>query len=169
MKRTALILSVAFCLIFLSTAVFAGKPTDSKSFGQTVYVPAAYNDYPNNQRVITRIVIRNIDPAEKITVTSVAFYDPYGNFVKEFLGNPVVPVDIEYWSSKTYAANSVTLSGVTPYLYDEGRPCFIVKWEAEDKVIAPMINSGVAAWDTVTNRFMGLMTTSGKVIEEESR
>ena len=165
MKKTALVLSVAFCLIFLSTAVFADKLTDNKSSGQTVYVPASYNEYPNNHLFITRIVIRNIDPEKKITVKSVAFYDPYGEFVKEFLE---ADEDIENWSSKTYATNSVTLPEVSLYPYEGGRPCFIVKWEAEDKVIAPLINSGVAAWNTDYGLFVGISNFSGEVIEEES-
>ena len=79
MKRTALVLSVAFCLIFLSTAAFAGDQNVEKSFGQTVYVPAAYLNYTFNdytQIVITRLIIRNIDPHKPIKVNKVEFYGP---------------------------------------------------------------------------------------------
>ena len=162
MKRIALVLSVAFCLIFLSTAVFAGKAIDSKSLGQTVYVPAACHINTLNQLVITRLVIRNTDPAEKITVTSVAFYDPDGNWVKEFLG---ADLDIESWSAKTFSANPNTIPG--SHYPNEGRPCFIVKWEAVDKVIPPIITSAIAIFDPVEPKITGLLSTGGKVIEEK--
>ena len=163
MKRTALVLSVAFCLIFLSTSVFAGKATGNKSLGQTVYVPASYNSHPVHD-YYTRIAIRNIDPAGKITVTSVAFYDPDGNWVKEFL---VADLDIDSWSSKTYAASPNTLNQLARYPREGGRPFFIVKWEAEAKVIPPSIGGAILVWDFVDFKARGIMHTSGKVIEEK--
>jgi len=174
MKRTALILSVVFCLIFLSTAAFAGDQNVEKSFGQTVYVPAAWNnsDYGDyTQTITTGLIIRNIDPHKQIKVNKVEFYGPDLLFpdnsplmYRDFLDGP--GVEISSWRSISYRTFA---SGVDPFGQGLDRPFFIVGWEANGRVIPPIITSsiGVINLDDPYGYFRAFTIISGKVIKEK--
>jgi len=173
MKRTALILSVAFCLIFLFTAAFAGEQNVEKSFGQTVYVPAAYLDYNDElytQTISTRLVIRNIDPHNPIKVNIVEFWgpDPSDNsphMYRDFLDAGVV--EFAPWRSTSYPTHISTL-GVGPFDPNTDRQFFIVEWEANGRVIPPIIASSIAVVNYGDpNLIKALTVISGKVIKEK--
>ena len=171
MKRTALVLSVAFCLIFLSTAVFAEKATDNKSSGQTVYVAASYNHCANSltdQYNFSKVSIRNVDPNYPITLTRVTFYgqNAAGDVdIIEMLGDPVVPVVIEGWGRKIYSTTSGL--GIPAYECNEGNQTFIVEWEAENKVIEPIIVGVQFMFNWNTGEVSSMVTYDGRIIEEK--
>ena len=177
MKRTALVLSVAFCLIFLSTAAFAGDQNVEKSFGQTVYVPAAYLNYTFNdytQIVITRLIIRNIDPHKPIKVNKVEFYGPNTDnpedspyMYKDFLDG--TGVEISPWRSTSYPINPVIMEGEGPFDPGIDRQFFIVEWEANGRVIPPNIEGSIAVinYSDPPNLIKALTVISGKVIKEK--
>ena len=144
MKKIA-VLSVVLSLILCSTTAFAGK----KFVGQTVYVPAAQNDFCMydesenlvlEQYLLTRLIIRNIDPIKSITLTSVKFFDPDGVCVMEYLPDVIV---LSPLASVTYVASPSV--NKAPY-YDKsgGRLSFIVQWEADENVNPPIIESARA-------------------------
>ena len=177
MKKAIVFLSVALCLILLSTTAFAFGPKVKKSRGQTVFVAAAYSDLSYkkddvtiNQVCVTRLIIRNTDLDLPITVNSVAFYDPDGNWVKEFLESPVLPVLINPLASITFLASGSTL-GVDPYDIDGGRPCFLVEWEANRPTNVPSISGIVLILRPDGNwvEFLAGMSGTGIVIEEKRK
>jgi hypothetical protein len=141
MKRTVLIFSVVFCLIFISSAICAAKDDIKKCSEQTVIVGASYMSLNTltslrNQVVYSSFTVRNVDPKHEITVVRVDFYDPDGNFVTDFDGDVIGSFD-----SKTWLASPSTLypEGVFEYDSAMGRPFFKVEWVANKKVIEPMI------------------------------
>ena len=133
MKKLVLLAIVASCLIFSSSTAFAC----GQSLGQIVYGPALYNDFrPLTTEIgVSRIIIRNIDPTKSLILVSVNFYNPDGNLVKEFLSEPEV---IDPLASVSFIANLTTMEELL-YHMDAGRPSFIVKWRAAERVKAPII------------------------------
>jgi hypothetical protein len=174
MKRTTWVLLVTLCLIIVSTTTFAAGTKIKKSFGQTLYVPAMYNDFsyiptPGSpeipQFVVSTVIIRNMDPYVPIRVNRLTFYDQNGEEVAEFLDQFIV---IEKWNSITYNTDFDT-TGVPPYPGEGGRPFFILEWEAESPVIPLFVAIGVAiiSPNDPSGRFIGLNAVSATVIEEK--
>ncbi|HDH99023.1 MAG TPA: DUF3124 domain-containing protein [Deltaproteobacteria bacterium] len=175
MKRFTLF-GILFLLALLSTTVFAKGPPKSK--GQTIYAPAVHNDfsfYDENQNLvlrqigITRLIIRNTDQSESITVTSVNFYSPDGTLAYVYVDEPLVLQPLE---SITFIAKpSVTKEPL--WDSDDGRPSFIVKWESERKVSTPVIESGRFLMILVSGgqawRSQAIDVTPGKVLREEGK
>ena len=162
MKKAALFVSIALCLILLSTTAFAwGEIKRSK--GQTVYVPATSIKVGDHQYSYTKVIIRNIDPNNSITVNSVKFYDPNGDFVREFLDEPVT---VEHWESLSHILISGLLEGDPIYAHDEGRPFFIVEWQADNWVIPSSIVASQGYW-TNTLELRGWSKLQGIVIKEK--
>jgi hypothetical protein len=92
-KSSLLILVTIFISVLLSATSFA-EETVKKSTGQTVYLPAMYNDFSSydgkgkkviDQIGVTRIIVRNTDLNNDISLVSVKFYGPEGELVKEYL------------------------------------------------------------------------------------
>jgi Protein of unknown function (DUF3124) len=147
MKKSAILMSVALCLILAATAFGGDKVKRVK--GQTVFTPTMWSDYsyttpggsPVTQFFVGRLVVRSRDPENSIIVKSIKFYDPDGALVTDFLesGEQILgPLASWSWSSSQ--------SGVPPYDRSiPGRPCFIVKWEADKAVFAPGIGVGLTS------------------------
>ena len=133
------ILLVLFSALLWSAGVSA-KDVPRASKG-TVYVPASYQELFINsavtQRIVSRLFIRNTDMDNSISVNSVRFYDPDGNYVWEYVIDSMI---LSPLASTSFAANSSTLS-VPPYPQDGGRPFFIVEWSASAKVNTPIIEN----------------------------
>jgi hypothetical protein len=178
MKRTVLILSVAFCLIFMVSAICAAQGGIKKCREQTVIVGAAYN-FLNTltgpiQNVYSSFTVRNVDPQLEITVVRVDFHDPEGSLVIGF-----VPQDdgvvIDSYESKTWRASPATLYPIGEFEYDSamGRPFFKVEWVASKKVIEPMISgtSIIAEGDvfspTPSLDFKALSNLGVKIIDQK--
>ncbi len=135
MKKVTFLLLLAFSLSLATGALALCQ----QSRGQTVIVPASYNDVSVGQTeiILCRLIIRNIDREKSMTLTSVGFYSPQGAWVKEFLTSPVI---IGPLASVTYLASGATLGGIPPYNMNGGRPSFIVKWESTASMCAPSIS-----------------------------
>ena len=141
MKKIALIGIILLTTVLFSSSLFAGMV--EKSRGQVVVAGVGYTNFSNgsiNQSSSTRITIRNIDPDNIITVTSIKFYNPDGVMVLEYLDEPI---EIGPLASKTFLAATTTLP-IPPYDKDEGRPCFIVEWQADTRVMPATILSNIA-------------------------
>ena len=79
------------------------------------------------------MLIRNTDPNNQITVTSLAIYDPNGQLLVELIDTPIVLGPL---ASTSYA--------IPPEIprHDSsiaGRHCAIVSWQADDYVVHPNI------------------------------
>ena len=165
MKKILIFVLAAMCLFVLSMNAFAGSRLTKK---QTVYAPALYNDQSSVGGEVrigttTRLIIRNLDRQERITLTSVAFYAPNGELVKEYL---LFDQILDSLASDTFLTNYSNL-GFGVYDIDGGRPCFIVKWKGERGVIPPIIESSRAIL-TKEGEIWKLVTfdvTPGTVIE----
>jgi len=170
MKKRAIFVSVLLCLVLATGTAFALE----QSTRQTVYVPAGYTDSSDygpdgellKKRVtITQLNIRNTDPDRNIKVTSVKFYDPDGQLVKEYLAETEVLGSL---ASVTYNAEPSIL-GIPPYDRYHGRPSFVVKWKAQEKVVPPLIEGVVIVISPGsvpgTTIIEGVTTGLGTVIE----
>jgi hypothetical protein len=140
MRKRSLIVMVAFVTLILmnfSTIAFAQRGS-GKVTGQTVFVGSTLNDLTENINTGSRLFIRNTDLKNSIYIVSVKFYDPNGREVKEYLEEPD-PTEIQ-----VHALASVSFtppSTETSWPADGGRPCFIVKWRALNKVTPPSIEA----------------------------
>ena len=158
MKKAVFFVSIALCLILLSTTAFAwGEIKRSK--GQTVYVPATSTEVAG-QLTYTRVIIRNIDPNNSITVNSVSFYDPNGGFVQEFLAEPVT---VGPWKS----ISDFIIFGDPIYPSDAGRPFFVVEWQADNWVIPSSIVASQGVLVPGTFELRGWDKLQGIVIKEK--
>ena len=184
MKKLLMVLSIIVTLALLVMPAFP-KDKDSDdgknqniqtSRGQTLYVPAIYVDF-SYQGVLaqignSRLIIRNIDPETPITVLLADFYSPAGDLVHSYIEEPVT---VEPFASITYAATPSALNNLALYDKDGGRPFFLVKWESNDKVCPPIIESARVFMVKIQNtpdgpvgwRFQGLNLTPGTVIREK--
>ena len=164
MRKGLLMTSICFGFIFFYSLAFAGGAI-KKSKGQTLYVSTSYNcswdelnDTCAGPSSFSRLIIRNVDPYNSITVTSIELIDPDGDIAHVFQD---FPQHINRFSSISVLANNNTLAPLLPWPLSGGRPFFLVKWEAAVKVIPPLMGT------TVVTPSGELLTLKGIVIDEE--
>jgi len=135
MKKVGIVLSISLCLFLLSTSAFA-KGQVKESCGQTIYVPAKAQEGPGLAG--TRLEFRNLDRDGTITITSVGGYDKFGQLVQEFLTEDVPLDPLESWARPSILSKKSddSLSRYAHKRY-EGRPFFLLEWEAPWKVVSP--------------------------------
>ncbi|MDZ7700109.1 MAG: DUF3124 domain-containing protein [Deltaproteobacteria bacterium] len=142
MKKLWLVVGLLFCVSLPGSAAFA-LPEEYSS-GQVVYVPAAFNEMvPGLQTAGSVISVRNInmEPFQWIQVSSVAFYGPNGELVKEFLDAPVV---VNSLASISFMATEETL-GIAPFPMTDGMPSWVIHWNMNQNIttwpLAPVIET----------------------------
>ena len=128
----------------MSWGVGASADNVARASHGTVYVPASWQQLPFttpvggvNQYIVSRLIIRNTDMNDSITLNSVRFHGPEGELVHEFVTDPIT---LSALSSTSFLANTGTL-GIPAYTTDGGRPSFIVEWGAPTKVNMPIIEN----------------------------
>ena len=181
MKKVLFLISLLVCIVLVSTPALGGG--FKKSIGQTVYAAANHNcQWPPMPSPIaaaictlsvnTRLMIRNVDPNHYITVTEVNYYDPDGILIPVH-SDSELDLEIPPLASETYAIPS---SYEYWSVYSDGRPSFIIKWKAEQRVHPPMISSSHAIINRAPaepdpNPFSidGLTVTPGVVLSEDKR
>jgi hypothetical protein len=177
MKKVTFLISVVLCLVCFSATAFASGPPGKKHKGQTVYVPAVHNDFSYydgsgelifRQMGITRLIIRNIDPDNSITLISVNFHDPEGELRLEYIQEPEI---ISPFASVTYLATP-SVTGLPLWDRNEfARPSFIVEWKAKKKTHPPIIEGARCLLRPVQEGqawlIQALDLTSGTVIREK--
>jgi len=103
--------------------------------GQTVYVPVYSHIYSGNKEypflLTATLSIRNIDLNHKITITMIDYYNTEGGFVGHFLTEPITLMAL---ASTRYVVKQDDKSG------GSGAK-FIVRWQAEQAVNPPVIES----------------------------
>jgi hypothetical protein len=176
-KMTVLVPLVCFLSLFAATTSNAAE----LSKGQSVYVPATVLSLPSpgggTQLFVTRVLIRNVDSNNPITLTSVAFYDSDGNLATLYLpGGPFSDFisgseSISPLSSDSFLVSPfITVPAGDPFpswVTDAGggRPFFIVKWEANGKVGAPYIEGATIVLNN--GIYNGFGYRKGVVLEEK--
>jgi len=174
MKKSSLIFSVVLIMFFFIAAPSSGQQSVPTSKGQTILVSAGYHEYfypigisTVYQYSTTKLCIRNSDPNYGITLTSVDLYDFDGVFVKEYLTTSEIMAP---WTSRTFSASSNANVGREPYDRDAGRLMFVVKWQSNTRVLAPLVGAGqvyIRLVDVSGNfEILGALSMEGKVIEE---
>ena len=132
MKKLFTFAFISLCVLFYSNA-FAGPAVYSR--GQTVYVPGAHTNLtPYATYEGSALYVRNVNSqaSQGICLTSVAFYGPDGELVKEFLKKPV---RIGPLASERFLASTETL-GIEPYPMDGGEPSWVVHWIVDQNTTA---------------------------------
>ncbi|MBJ00066.1 MAG: hypothetical protein CME67_02445 [Halobacteriovoraceae bacterium] len=134
----------------------AGEITARLIHGQSVYVPiysSIYNRFEGDLLHLTAILsIRNTSPKESIVISQIDYYDTNGKRIKSFIDRPF---SLSKMSSKDFVIPESDLSGGTG-------ANFIVKWETQNKISAPVIEA-VMIGSIGTKAFS--FTSRGKEIE----
>ncbi|MCI5071527.1 DUF3124 domain-containing protein [bacterium] len=102
--------------------------------GQKVYVPIYSSIYTHLKKLthLSAILsIRNISEKDIIVISQVDYYDTNGKLLKKFIDTPF---SLQKMSSKDFIIPESDLSGGSG-------ANFVVKWETEKKVSAPIIES----------------------------
>jgi len=156
-KLTAVVV-IVLCHLFFSVDTAKADTAIRLSKGQTVYVPIYSHIYSGNREqpfyLAATLSIRNTDSNNSITITAVDYYDTEGKLLANYLK-----------SNKT-----LTPMASTRYIVKEADKAggsganFIVKWEADKKIIPPIIESIMIGTQTQ----QGISFTSrGKVVAEK--
>jgi hypothetical protein len=127
------ILVLAGLSILIPAASQAQDPTTSR--GQTVYIPVYSHIYSGDREqpfdLAVTVSIRNTDPENGLTLTSVAYYDSNGQLLKHYLEEPV---DLSPLTSRRFViAESDTLGG--------SGASFLVRWESNQALSPPIMES----------------------------
>jgi hypothetical protein len=101
--------------------------------GQTVYVPIYSHIYSGLKGrpfdLAATLSVRNTDPKNSITITSVEYYDTDGNLIKEYLD---APIQLKALASTRYIILEGDKTGGSG-------ANFIVKWKSTAAVNPPII------------------------------
>ena len=133
--KTGLRILAALMIAVTLPDFLSAEPAPALSQGETIYVPAYSHIYvgSNEQPFLLTVTlsIRNIDPANSLTVTAVDYYETQGMFLKKYLTAPVILKPLE---SLRYVVPERDKSGGSG-------ANFIVKWQAKKPVNPPIIES----------------------------
>jgi hypothetical protein len=148
MRKVFLLIAFVVCLIMVTAPAFGQSFKISK--GQIVYVPANHNYIIESSywSVRTRLIIRNIDLDQQITLNSIELYGPDGLLAWQYED---APIDLDPLNSVTFPAPyTVPIWG-----QNDGRPGWIVRWTANRSVNAPIIESATAIVDASCASMLG--------------
>jgi len=133
MRRYLLYALIVSVLISITTGQARSEVQIKKR--QTVYVPAYSHVYigfkKNPFDLAVTLLIRNTDPKNTITVTAVEYFDDHGKLAKHMINEPIKLGPMA--STSFFIEESDTTGGIGAN--------FIVRWNAEKEVNAPIIES----------------------------
>ncbi len=142
---------IALATLFTCDSLAAEEYILSK--GQTVYVPVYSNIYSSAKKVpidLANILsIRNTDTAHTIRVTAVDYYNSKGTLVKSHYTKSTTMAPLE--STHIFLSNREKEGGFGAN--------FIVKWESDKEVNAPIVECVMAGSEG------RVFVTSGRVIK----
>ena len=150
-----------FLLIFLAgilAPVNISAEDIKLSSGQTLYVPIYSHIYSGVKGrpfdLAAILSIRNTNPNNSITLTSVKYYDSDGKLLKEYLS---IPLQLNALVSTRYIITEGDKTGGSG-------ANFLVKWKSEKKVNPPIIEGVMIG----THSGQGISFVSrGQVIKED--
>ncbi|MBC2717262.1 MAG: DUF3124 domain-containing protein [Desulfobacteraceae bacterium] len=129
------------------------------SKGQSVYVPIYSHIYSGNREhpfyLAATLSIRNTDAVNPVTITTANYYDSDGNLLMNYLEKPIKLKALASTRFVVKESHKAGGSGAN----------FIVKWEADKKVIPPLIESVMIG----TQSQQGLSFTSRGIVVEENQ
>ncbi len=117
-------------------------PGPRKSHGQTVYVPVYSNLTEGMTQsgreiiipLLTNVSIRNVDPSHSLTITASRYYDTEGKELGDYLTEPRV---LKPLATLTLVVKRTDLQGGVG-------ANFLISWEADEEIVAPIIEAVVA-------------------------
>lgn len=125
-------LIILLVFMFLPFGVFADGSHPHLSKGEVIYVPAYSHIYIGNREqpflLTITISIRNIDPKNQITITTVDYYETQGKLLRKYLKEPVTLQPLE---SLRYVVPENDKSGGSG-------ANFIVEWKSEQVTNPPI-------------------------------
>ena len=158
MKKSYLFISLLLIIVFnfLAPLPLHAEGQIELSKGQTIYVPAYSHIYSGNREkpflLAVTVSIRNIDPKNPISITSINYYETQGKLLKIYLEKPAVLAPL----------------GSLRYIVPEGDKTggsganFIVEWRSDKPVNPPIVESVMIG----TQSQQGISFTSrGQVIQ----
>lgn len=158
MRRKMKMRQIAFLLILAVAGSFPGHLYAVDLLKkQSVYVPLYSHIYHGDRErpfnLAATLSIRNTDPKQEITLTSVDYYDSNGNLLKKYVEKPM---ELKKLATIRYIIKSSDKSG------GSGAK-FIVRWESREPVNIPLIEA------IMVNARVGQgmsFTTRGQAIKE---
>lgn len=126
------------------------------SVGQTIYVPVYSHIYQQNQQqtfnLTATLSFRNADLYRTVTLIEVLYFDSQGNFVKNYLEEPL---KIEPLASTSFVVEEDDLRGGVG-------ANFIVSWKSENPIYPPVVEAVMIS----TSQQQGISFVSrGRVLE----
>ena len=129
------ILLVTAVSIFGLTKYATATEAPDLSPGQTCYVPAYSHIYGGNRELpillTVTLSIRNTDPRNAITLTTVGYYGTKGELIRQYLEHPLI---LKPFESTRYIVPQKDKAGGSG-------ANFIVKWQSDKSVNPPIIES----------------------------
>ncbi len=147
----------SFLIIGINTAYCNPDSNITLLEGQSVYVPVYSHIYHGDREkqfsLTATLSIRNTDPNQKISIVSVDYFDSNGNFLKNYVKQPI---NLEIFASIRYVVKSKDKTG------GSGAK-FIVRWKSMKPVNPPIIEAIMIS----TQSTQGISFTSrGQSIKE---
>lgn len=123
-------------LLFIMLAAFdAGAAEDRLSRGQTLYIPVYSHIYSGDREkpidLAVTLSIRNTDPQQTITVTTVDYYNSEGHLIEHYLDRPIRLAPMATVRYVVKESDKAGGSGAN----------FIVRWQAAAAANAPLTES----------------------------
>lgn len=137
MKKRCCACMLLFMLLGVSSPVSLAHADEAMapSQGQTIYVPCYSHIYAGNRELkvllTVTLSIRNVDPKQSITITSVDYYGTKGELLKKYLNQAVVLGPFE---STRYVIPQKDKSGGSG-------ANFLVAWKSGKPVNPPLMES----------------------------
>lgn len=154
-KKWVLFLAILITIVCWNSAAAASRSMQSQ--GQTVFVPVYSHIYSGDAErpfyVAATLSIRNPNRSHSITITGVEYYNSDGKRLKSYLKKPA---RLGPLAAKRYVISESDKAGGSG-------ASFIVKWESDNAVIAPLMESVMIS----TRSKQGISFTSRGVVLEE--
>nr|WP_321464536.1 DUF3124 domain-containing protein [uncultured Desulfobulbus sp.] len=127
----------SFLLVLALAQASSAAQALSKWLNQTLYVPIYSHIYADERyrdtpfQLTATLSIRNTDPDNPLTLTSVRYYDSQGKLLQQYLDKP------------TSIAPLSSIRFIVPESESKGGSGakFLVDWEAKTAVIEPIVES----------------------------
>lgn len=130
LKRLVILTVIA--VLATMTCAYAG-PVTGKS--QAVYVPAYSNVFSGDRalpfKLAVTLLVRNTDPKNSITVTSIVYYDENGKALQNMIS---APIRLKPLATASFFIKESDISGGIG-------ANFVVRWQADREVNVPIIET----------------------------
>lgn len=130
------IITAGLAVLFMAAAPLNAVAADDRlSRGQTLYVPVYSHIYSGDRErpvyLAVTVSIRNTDPHQAVTLTTVDYYDSEGRRLQRYLE---APINLAPMATVRYVVKESDKAGGSG-------ANFIVRWQSETAVNPPLVES----------------------------